>query len=717
MIRKYLCCILSLLLLLSVCPLSVRAAEEAEVFIGEPPKVEISGSEGTIIGQSKAVLWSGRSVAAEYPNNPPADVDTVEEKVDWIAQKCRETGLMDDWDIALWLHDWLIYNANYDYSFTYYYPEGVLLNGTGVCMSYALAYGLLLDEFNIENRFLSSDAMDHAWNLVKIDSEWCHIDCTWDDPGTGGAENHTYFGMNDALMKRDHIWDTSAYPESTSKKNYYFLRMNANVVESSQELEEFLGEMAQENVTSFECYYIGEDSEFSLFEAFLVWYNTYSWKYGLAGYSIEGSQFMLRVSMSYSEPWDPPADITDPVDCPNFTLRGPAGTYPLQKYAQNGLVLIFGRETCGNTQALLRNLHPEVETLKEKGIQVLVNLDGTYVPEDYESIRQDYPNFSYTYEDYFLFNKLMTAVNVSGTIFYPAVFVVNGNGKIISYSTGYVSDFNGLMESILKTETDRPVPDPDPVDENYYGSLFNYTGDTVALAKYIDEQLAQRNTEIMARDGTWVDDGEEWDSYSLGLAMLEALDPYRSDPRYEIPYGWSYYLNSPIVVVNIGYPEHVEHIPQTVPGKEAGCTETGWTDGSICSVCGITLTEQQIIPATGHCYDVEVVLPTCTEQGYTTHTCHCGDSYVDGYTDALGHNFEDGICTNCGEAEEKQIPGDIDGNENVDVDDVLALLWNVLFPDDYPINAEADFDGNGVVDVDDVLTLLWHVLFPDEYPI
>ena len=67
--------------------------------------------------------------------------------------------------------------------------------------------------------------------------------------------------------------------------------------------------------------------------------------------------------------------------------------------------------------------------------------------------------------------------------------------------------------------------------------------------------------------------------------------------------------------------------------------------------------------------------------------------------------------------EETAIPGDIDGNETVDVDDVLALLWYVLFPDDYPIEAKADFDGNGSTDVDDVLTLLWYVLFPDDYPL
>ena len=32
-----------------------------------------------------------------------------------------------------------------------------------------------------------------------------------------------------------------------------------------------------------------------------------------------------------------------------------------------------------------------------------------------------------------------------------------------------------------------------------------------------------------------------------------------------------------------------------------------------------------------------VTPPTCTEKGYTTHTCSCGDSYVDSYVDATGH--------------------------------------------------------------------------------
>ena len=52
-----------------------------------------------------------------------------------------------------------------------------------------------------------------------------------------------------------------------------------------------------------------------------------------------------------------------------------------------------------------------------------------------------------------------------------------------------------------------------------------------------------------------------------------------------------------------------------------------------------------------HSYTRAVVEPTCTEQGYTTYTCACGDFYNESYTDALGHNYEDGICTRCKDAD------------------------------------------------------------------
>lgn len=40
-----------------------------------------------------------------------------------------------------------------------------------------------------------------------------------------------------------------------------------------------------------------------------------------------------------------------------------------------------------------------------------------------------------------------------------------------------------------------------------------------------------------------------------------------------------------------------------------------------------------------HSYEKVVTAPTCTEKGYTTYTCACGDSYVADYTDPTGHSF------------------------------------------------------------------------------
>ena len=73
-----------------------------------------------------------------------------------------------------------------------------------------------------------------------------------------------------------------------------------------------------------------------------------------------------------------------------------------------------------------------------------------------------------------------------------------------------------------------------------------------------------------------------------------------------------------------------------------------------------------------HDYAVTVTAPTCTAKGYTTHTCACGDSYVDTYVDALGHAWDNGkvtkeptetetgvktfTCTRCGETRTETMP-------------------------------------------------------------
>ena len=67
------------------------------------------------------------------------------------------------------------------------------------------------------------------------------------------------------------------------------------------------------------------------------------------------------------------------------------------------------------------------------------------------------------------------------------------------------------------------------------------------------------------------------------------------------------------------------------------CTAPGLTEGKRCSVCKTVIVAQTSVGALGHSYQTVVLNPTCTQPGYTTHTCSCGETFVDSETAALGH--------------------------------------------------------------------------------
>lgn len=93
------------------------------------------------------------------------------------------------------------------------------------------------------------------------------------------------------------------------------------------------------------------------------------------------------------------------------------------------------------------------------------------------------------------------------------------------------------------------------------------------------------------------------------------------------------------------------------------------SDGTMTFTCqnDKTHTYTETIPAKKYTFTVTVVDPTCTEQGYTLHTCNenAEKSYKDNYTDALGHDYKEvttpatckdagkveNICQRCGDTQ------------------------------------------------------------------
>jgi hypothetical protein len=72
-----------------------------------------------------------------------------------------------------------------------------------------------------------------------------------------------------------------------------------------------------------------------------------------------------------------------------------------------------------------------------------------------------------------------------------------------------------------------------------------------------------------------------------------------------------------------------------------------------CNICG------EARESAKHNYTSVVTKPTCTTEGYTTHTCSaCGESYVDSKTAALGHKYDNACDADCNVCGEKRTPAE-----------------------------------------------------------
>ncbi len=102
-----------------------------------------------------------------------------------------------------------------------------------------------------------------------------------------------------------------------------------------------------------------------------------------------------------------------------------------------------------------------------------------------------------------------------------------------------------------------------------------------------------------------------------------------------------------------------------------------------------------------HTYIGEVTkAATCTEAGEVTHTCDCGDSYIEEIP-AVGHDYREGCCTVCGAEQPSCVLGDVNGDGRINVLDaglIVSFYTGVMALDDAQCMA-ADVNGDGKINV------------------
>lgn len=150
-----------------------------------------------------------------------------------VSQAKQETDCTE-FELALYLHDWLLEQLEYDNSLKWSSAESALTRGLGTCQAYESAYAKLLSAAGIENVETRDTYDGHTWNAVQLDGEWYQVDCTWDDTSDNFYgdldQRHLYFCLTDELMAIAHpghekIYSVDGYAtRSGSLKDNYFVR-------------------------------------------------------------------------------------------------------------------------------------------------------------------------------------------------------------------------------------------------------------------------------------------------------------------------------------------------------------------------------------------------------------------------------------------------------------------------------------------------------------
>ena len=169
-----------------------------------------------------SVYYSNGKFEIKYIDSKKVVKNMIEELDNKINNILNEhiSDTMSDMEKVKAIHDYIVLNTKYLQTKYCYDPYGVIVKGEAVCQGYAESMKLLLNKIGIECIYVSSQEMNHGWNIVNIDGEYYHIDATWNDPisNEDNSIRYKYFALTDEEISKTHTWDKSKYPSCNSDK-------------------------------------------------------------------------------------------------------------------------------------------------------------------------------------------------------------------------------------------------------------------------------------------------------------------------------------------------------------------------------------------------------------------------------------------------------------------------------------------------------------------
>lgn len=136
----------------------------------------------------------------------------------------KAVGAKTDAEKARVVCEYLLDNTTYEINNAYNQNAAtVLCDKRGQCSGIAKAAKLLLDRLGIEAIIVTGTATDaktggfgaHAWNIVKLDGEYCHMDVTFligSNMQKLKPYRFAYCCCSDAEISKDHAWERGSVP-------------------------------------------------------------------------------------------------------------------------------------------------------------------------------------------------------------------------------------------------------------------------------------------------------------------------------------------------------------------------------------------------------------------------------------------------------------------------------------------------------------------------
>ena len=131
-----------------------------------------------------------------------------------------------------YIHDFICQNVRYDKLKKPYSHEiiGPLGQGVGVCEGIAKSVKILCDTLGLWCIIAISEANPeqgikyrHAWNILKLDGQYVHLDATFDNSlGHDGVIRYDYFNLDDKRLFRDHQPVIYPVPACVASDRFYY---------------------------------------------------------------------------------------------------------------------------------------------------------------------------------------------------------------------------------------------------------------------------------------------------------------------------------------------------------------------------------------------------------------------------------------------------------------------------------------------------------------